>query len=142
MSINLPDLLWTIICFVLFMLVLNGLLLKPVLKTMDARKERIARAHELSEKRLAEEREAERAWEERRRQAREAALLEEKALVSAETERTAAELEAFASELSAAEEERVKALEGLASETDGVIAASIDRMAEAFTEKLISGGRS
>ena len=142
MSINLPDLIWTVICFLLFMLVLNGLLLKPVLRVMDARNDRIARAKALDEKRRADAEEALRLAEERSREARERAALEEKAALNAGSERARAELEAYALALEEKEKESAGALGALAEETDAVLKASMDEMAEAFKNKLISGGRS
>ena len=142
MSISIPDLIWTIICFLLFMLVLNGLLIKPVLKTMDARKERIRRARESSAERGAEAKEAARLNEERALEERERAAAEARALAASEAERARNELEAFSSELERKEKERIEALGALGAETDGALAASMDRMAEAFTQKLVSGGRS
>lgn len=44
MTIQLSVLIWTIICFLLLVLILNRLLFKPLLKVMDARKERIQKA--------------------------------------------------------------------------------------------------
>ena len=44
MSIKISDIIWTIICFGLFTLVVNLLLLKPMLRFMDARKERLEKA--------------------------------------------------------------------------------------------------
>ncbi len=46
MNIQLSVTVWTIICFVLLMIILHNLLFKPVLKVMDERRERIKRAHE------------------------------------------------------------------------------------------------
>lgn len=44
MNIQLSVVLWTIICFVLLMLILHNLLFKPVLKVLDARREKIENA--------------------------------------------------------------------------------------------------
>lgn len=44
MTIQLSVTVWTVICFILLMLILNNLLFKPVLKLMDRRKERIDNA--------------------------------------------------------------------------------------------------
>ena len=46
MNIQLSVTIWTVICFVLLMLILRNLLFKPVLRVMDARKERIDKASE------------------------------------------------------------------------------------------------
>lgn len=44
MTIQLSVTVWTIICFLLLMVILNKLLFKPVLEVMDKRKERIKNA--------------------------------------------------------------------------------------------------
>ena len=44
MTIQLSVLVWTIICFILLMLILHHLLFQPVLKVMDDRKARIQNA--------------------------------------------------------------------------------------------------
>ena len=44
MNIQVSVVLWTIICFVLLMLILHNLLFKPVLKVLDARREKIENA--------------------------------------------------------------------------------------------------
>lgn len=44
MTIQLPVLVWTVVCFVGVMLILHHLLFKPVLRVMDARRERIEKA--------------------------------------------------------------------------------------------------
>lgn len=44
MTIQLSVSVWTVICFVLLMLILHNLLFKPVLKVMDERNERIRKA--------------------------------------------------------------------------------------------------
>lgn len=46
MNIQLPVVIWTVICFLILMLVLKFLLFKPLLEIMDKRKERTARAEE------------------------------------------------------------------------------------------------
>ena len=44
MTIQLPVLLWTVICFVLLMLILSRLLFRPLLDFMDRREEKIRSA--------------------------------------------------------------------------------------------------
>lgn len=44
MSIQISVVIWTIICFILLMIILNNLLFKPVLEIMDKRREKIAAA--------------------------------------------------------------------------------------------------
>lgn len=57
MNIQLSVTLWTIICFVLLMLILHYLLFKPVLKVMDDRRDRVRNAALKKEEyaRIAEE---------------------------------------------------------------------------------------
>lgn len=79
MTIQLSVLVWTIICFVLLMLILHHLLFQPVLKVLDDRKARIRNATEkkaefsrIAEKNAAALREKEAArLEARRRQIKE-----------------------------------------------------------------------
>ena len=44
MTIQLSVSIWTIICFLLLMLILRNLLFQPILEVMDARKMRIEKA--------------------------------------------------------------------------------------------------
>lgn len=44
MNIQVSVVLWTVICFVLLMLILHNLLFKPVLRVLDARREKIENA--------------------------------------------------------------------------------------------------
>ncbi len=44
MSIQISVTIWTVICFILMMLILNNLLYKPLLSVMDKRREKIAAA--------------------------------------------------------------------------------------------------
>ena len=44
MTVQISITLWTIICFVLLMVILHNLLFKPVLRVMDARREKIENA--------------------------------------------------------------------------------------------------
>ena len=60
MNIQLPVVLWTVICFLLLMVILKNLLFKPVFAVMDQRKEKLKQAEEKKAeiKRLADEHEA------------------------------------------------------------------------------------
>ena len=60
MTVQLPVLLWTVICFGALILILQNLLFKPMLAFMDRRGERIAKAAEkqAAERRAAEEAQA------------------------------------------------------------------------------------
>lgn len=140
MSVKLSDLIWTVICFGLFMLVFNKLLLSPVLKFMDARREKIEGA-----KKHAEEAERERAELEEKRLARSAerekALLrerEERILrAKAEAEKEIAELEAG---LKAEAEKKREGLEALAAEAEASYDTAMDSYEKAFAEKLFGVG--
>lgn len=49
MTIQLSVLLWTVICFCLFVLIVNNFLFKPLFRVMDARQEKIDRAAQKKE---------------------------------------------------------------------------------------------
>lgn len=57
MNIQLPVILWTVICFLLLMVILRNLLFKPVLALLDSRKKKLSDAKEKleTEKALTEE---------------------------------------------------------------------------------------
>ena len=59
MNIQLPVILWTVICFLLLMVILRNLLFKPVLALLDSRKKKLSDAKEKleTEKALTEEHE-------------------------------------------------------------------------------------
>ncbi len=59
MTVQYPVLLWTVICFVLFAVILDRLLFRPLLAFMDRREERIRNAAETLRKRDEARREAE-----------------------------------------------------------------------------------
>ncbi len=59
MNIQLPVVLWTVICFLLLMLILKNLLFKPVFQVLDKRKEKIAAAKKKTEELAAMEKEHE-----------------------------------------------------------------------------------
>jgi F0F1-type ATP synthase membrane subunit b/b' len=140
MSVKLSDLIWTVICFGLFMLVFNKLLLSPVLKFMDARREKIEGA-----KRHAEEAERERAELEEKRLARSAerekALLREReeriSQARAEAEREIAALEAA---LKAEAGRKREGLDALAAEAEQSFDKAMDSYEKAFAEKLFGVG--
>lgn len=141
MSVKISDIIWTIICFGLFTLVINVLLLKPLLRFMDARKERLekARARMGELEALKEARDEERA----RESAEEARLLAEngREQLRLASERARLELRDYEAELLRREEETKLKLGEFSAETDEKLASAIDRMAEAYTNRLITGGR-
>ena len=129
---------WTVICFCVLMFILNKLLFKPLLAFMDARKEKVAKARERAEEIMRERSERSAALQ----AVREAELL-------AESEKRSKEIEQFKAfaenELKNAESENRAKLEALSeqigtsdNETYEAIASSMDKMAEAFAERLLS----
>ena len=87
MTVQLPVLLWTVICFGALILILNNLLFKPMLAFMDRREERIARAAEKEagiRRALAEAEEARKRFDEEERQ--HISLLAQNALADARRE--------------------------------------------------------
>lgn len=77
MSINLSESIWTVICFLVLLIVLKELLFDPLLRHMDARGARIASAQEALDRAEKEQRSAEEDKEaalEKRRSDDEAAL--------------------------------------------------------------------
>ncbi len=129
---------WTVICFCVLMFILNKLLFKPLLAFMDARKEKVAKARERAEEIMRERSERSAALQ----AVREAELL-------AESEKRNKEIEQFKAfaenELKKTESENRAKLEALSeqigtsdNETYEAIASSMDKMAEAFAERLLS----
>ena len=59
MTIQLPVLLWTVICFVMLMLILSRLLFRPLLAFMDRREEKIRSAARMLEEHEKARRDAE-----------------------------------------------------------------------------------
>ncbi len=49
MNIQLPVVLWTVICFLILMLILKNLLFKPVFQVLDRRKKKLAEAEKKKE---------------------------------------------------------------------------------------------
>ncbi len=87
MTVQLPVLLWTVICFGALILILNNLLFKPMLAFMDRREERIARAAEKEagiRRALDEAEEARKRFDEEERQ--HISLLAQNALADARRE--------------------------------------------------------
>ena len=140
MNINLSDVVWTVICFVLFMLVLNGLLLKPVLKNIDARKEKIRRAELEAEERETEREEKQKQMLRENELAAERAREERKKRLAEESEKAEKEIADLAASLAESEDAAMKEIAALSEETDERLAEQTGGMADAFTEKLMTGG--
>lgn len=82
MTIQISIVVWTIICFLLLMLILKNLLFKPLLSLMDKRKERIEKA----QAKKAEELVLLQQHEQLLKEQKEAYLKEQKAKLKKETE--------------------------------------------------------
>ena len=138
MNIQISVVIWTVICFGLFILIINKLLFKPLLKVMDARREKIESAHAKAEE-IKTAREA--------KLAQIAAKKEESAKLRSEqiiNEREALK-QNFESEIKELYSEKEQKLESMKNENDTAnsaldreISASIDDMVNAFAEKLVS----
>lgn len=82
MNIQISVAIWTVICFVLLMVILRNLLFKPVLKVMDDRKKRIEKATAKKEQLLTQQAEHEQMALEKKQQL----LKQHKEQVKKETE--------------------------------------------------------
>ena len=137
MTIQLPVLLWTIICFAGAMLILHHLLFKPVLRVMDARRERIENAagKKAEYERLAAENEA--LW--KQRQADFLAAEQTRQREEAEGAR-----EAGKKAIEAAREEQLRTTDEFKRETEAehirilnALSVHADALAAAFAESII-----
>ena len=121
MNIQISVTIWTVICFILLMLILHHLLFKPVLRVMDQRRERIENAaikkaeHEKMaeeyEKALAEKQEADFADQKKQLKARvEQIRAQGKQAVEAAKEQRMQDVEAYHAEADAQREGILRAL--------------------------------
>ena len=140
MNIELSQIIWTVICFALFALVLDRLLIRPVLGNIDRRREKIdgalGRKAELEESQKSA-REANLAESEARRAAAEKENEKKLAVASAAADR---ELEALSAELKEREESALAEIAESASKNDEKLEAAMGKMIDAFTEILTTGG--
>ena len=128
MTIQLPVLLWTVICFVLLMLILSRLLFRPLLTFMDKREAKIRSASRKLEEMEAARQDAEEKLVRFREEEAERTGRRAKEVI-AEAERDAAAI------LASAAEEQKKALEACrASMADE--RAKVAKAAEAGEDKL------
>ena len=136
MTIQVSVVIWTVICFLLLVLILDRLLFRPVLALMDRRRERIdaAREKQAEYERLAAERAAE------REQARADALARQKKRLRDELERTRADGRA---RLEAANLERARRTEGYRIQAEHdcarlleMLSERADALAVSFAESL------
>ena len=139
MTIQLSVTVWTVICFVLLMLILHNLLFKPVLAVMDKRNKKIedAKAKKAEFEKIQSENDA---------------LLskKKKAFLEAQLKKSTEEIEAIRanSKLAAqkAQEERLKTVEEYRYKSDVehkeillVLEAHSTDLASAFAENLVKG---
>ena len=137
MTVQIPVLLWTVICFGALILILENLLFKPMLAFMDRREERIRRAAEkkaATERALSEaEEDAERFREEEEKHL---AVLSAEALAEARRE-----ADRMRSEAAARHEdhlaERRRTLEKESEEIRGALDEKAEDLAEAWLSSLI-----
>ena len=141
MNVQPSVMIWTAICFCLFMLVMDKLLFKPVLKVLDERRAKVEGARALAAEKERERKEAElRLEEERRLEA--ARLLEERNRLYDERRAEAArELEEYSRRAEERTQDALRDADKLSAEADSVLGAAMDSLAEAFAEKLLPGGR-
>ena len=138
MNIQPNILIWTVICFCAFMLILWRLLLRPLLRFMDARDARIAHARSLDKS-------AQRAEEEARLEAERQLALRRRAEerrrdLQAQREAGEAELKAQAQAFRQETEQRQAELEAEAAALGPELAVSLRGHVDACTEKLMSFG--
>lgn len=135
-DIKVSDIIWTVICFGLFTLVLNKLLISPVLKHMDARRKRIEAAslRALEAENAAAEAERKRGEE---LEAAARAKAEEREARVREAERGAErELEELKARLESERVAKEAELEALSKAADTALESSMTAFEEAFAGKL------
>lgn len=138
MNIQLSVVLWTVICFLLLLLILNNLLFRPVLKVLDERKRQlsVARQKKVDRERLIEEkkkqREALRAERERKMSADVQSAVEQ---IQAKEKNTLGEAHRECLlRLDAYREQREKELEDILC----TVNPKMSRVAEMFAERVTS----
>lgn len=138
MTIQPSILVWTLICFCLFMLIVNKLLFKPMLGIMDERRAKIESAAkkkaDIENSRLEYEKKLREAAE----NARKAASDRAEAMLSDAREKAAEDVK-NAEETSKKRLELAKTdVEFENGELDGKLENSVDKLAETFISRLIS----
>ena len=138
MTIQPSILVWTLICFCLFMLIVNKLLFKPMLGIMDERHAKIEAATkkkaDIENSRLEYENKLREAAE----NARKAASDRAEAMLSDAREKAAEDVK-NAEETSKKRLELAKTdIEFESGELDGKLERSVDKLAETFISRLIS----
>ncbi|MBQ3708054.1 MAG: hypothetical protein II889_09120 [Clostridia bacterium] len=134
MTVQLPVVLWTVICFCLLIVILNRLLFRPMLAFMDAREEKIRRGREKRDADAEAVKTAEEALETFRR--------EEEAHLDALARETVAEARREADEMTArAAREAAEAVEGCRvqlEEDAKEIAQQLDKRTEELARAYLS----
>ncbi len=137
MTIQLSVSVWTVICFVLLMLILHNLLFKPVLRVMDERHERIKKAAE----KKAEHEKTMREYESVLTEKRIALHDEQKRIIKDELELIRAKSK---EEIETAKDERLREVDDyrLKAEADhneilNVLSVHTTELANAFADSLI-----
>lgn len=138
MTIQPSILIWTLISFCLLMLILDRLLFRPMLSFMDARNERIEAAQRKREENERMLREA----EEELAAGREAARLRRAELAGAELAEAKVRAKQMLAKAEAERETRIAEctaeLEKKSRELEEGLERSIDPLAKAFADKMIS----
>jgi len=139
MTIQTSVVIWTLICFVLLMLILNFLLFKPVLDVMDKRRRRVEQAamKKAEEQRIAEEAAEKRAAVEAKRVEEEKKRLRDEADLIYENSKHAVEK---------AKNERLREVELFRENTEAeyesflhICESKKEELAKVFAENMISG---
>ena len=141
MTVQLPVLLWTVICFGALVLILNNLLFKPMLTFMDRRNERIRLAAEKKAENERALREAEEAvLRFREEQKAHTAALSEKALADAQKDADRMLSDAVRRGKEDTEALRLR-LEREREEIGQTLSGDADTLAEAWLTALTGGKR-
>ncbi len=137
MTIQISVVIWTVLCFLLLMLILHFLLFRPVLALLDARRERVQNA-------------AARKAEQEKREAAYASMLEEKkaALLAQQQRQMKAEIEKIRADgrrrMEQANEERLNRVDGYRVKAEeecdellSLLSEHADGLAASFAESLV-----
>lgn len=138
MTIQISIVVWTVICFLVLMLILKNLLFKPVLEVMDSRKEKIQRA----QAKKAEEERLIAAHQQMLEEKRSALAKEQQKQIKAEAEKIRQESkqtieQAKQDRLLEMEQYRTKTAEDH-EEICAVLAPHTKELAAVFADKIIS----
>lgn len=139
MTVQLSVTVWTVICFILLMLILHNLLFKPVLKVMDARRDRISRAKQKREEQQKQKEE----YESAQRQKQSEFLADSKRKQKEELENVRLDSKRA---IETAKEDRVRELDACREKADlekegilDVLGGHTDELAKLFADSIIGG---